>query len=226
MRKKEHHSTKSFDDDDIEFLTDLLMETNLSIPEISKELGIPVNEVNKKIQHNGLSWVKKGKRKMSRGQSSLTEILKKIVPGEEIINEFHIGERLMLDIYCPSYKLAIEYHGRQHFFFTKRFFESKYDFLEAQKRDVRKADLCKENGIILIVFRYNDSLTEESVYSRIIDGIRSFQPSDVVESEAHKNSSTSSEFYQKMKKRNSDYRKKRYRELKEQRLNDFRRGQR
>ena len=226
MKKKEYNHANSFDDDDIEFLVDLLMETNLSIPEIAKELNVSVNEVNKKIHNNGLSWVKKGKRKMSRGQSSLTDILRKIVPGEEIINEFHLGERLMLDIYCPAYKLAIEYHGRQHFFYTKRFFESKYEFLEAQKRDDRKASLCKESGIVLIVFRYNDSLTEESVYSRILDGIRSFNPSDMVESENVNRSISSSGFYKKMKKKNSEYRKKIYREMKEQRLNDFRRGQR
>jgi len=226
MRKKDYRQPKTFDDDDVEFLTDLLMETNLSISDIAKELNVSVNEVNKKINHNGLSWVKKGKRKMSRGQSSLTDILKKIVPGEEILNEFHLGERLMLDIYCPAYKLAIEYHGRQHFFYTKRFFESKYEFLEAQKRDERKAELCKDNGIVLIVFRYNDSLTEESVYSRIIDGIRSFESDDVVESKQSKGSIASSDFYKEMKKKNSEYRKKRYREMKEQRLDDFRRGHR
>lgn len=226
MRKKEYRQPKTFDDDDVEFLTDLLMETNLSISDIAKELNISVNEVNKKINNNGLSWVKKGKRKMSRGQSSLTDILKKIVPGEEIVNEFHLGERLMLDIYCPAYKLAIEYHGRQHFFYTKRFFESKYEFLEAQKRDERKAELCKDNGIVLIVFRYNDSLTEESVYSRIIDGIRSFESDDVIESKQSKGSIASSDFYKAMKKKNSEYRKKRYREMKEQRLDDFRRGHR
>jgi hypothetical protein len=224
MKKKDCRQINSFDDDDVDFLTDLLMETNLSISEIAKELNISINEVNKKINHNGLSWVKKGKRKMSRGQSSLTDILKKIVPGEEVINEFHLGDRLMLDIYCPAYNLGIEYHGRQHFFYTKRFFDSKYEFIEAQKRDEKKVELCKEKGIILIVFRYNDSLTEESVYSRIIDAIRSFDGSGMIESGTKSKISKTSEFYNDMKKKNSEYRKKKYKELKEKRNNDLRRG--
>lgn len=224
MRKKEQRNAKYFDQDDFELLTDLLMETNLSIAAIAKELDVPVAEVNKKINNNGLSWVRKGNRKMSRGQSSLTEILRKIIPGEEIINEYHIGDRLMLDIYCPAYKLAIEYHGRQHFFYTKRFFESKYEFLEAQKRDEKKIQACIDNGITLVVFRYNDSLTEDSVYSRVIDAIRSSEHQSVVESKATKKSVTSSDYYQAMKKKNSDYRKRKYREIKEQRSNGFRRS--
>lgn len=224
MRKKEHRNAKYFDQDDFELLTDLLMETNLSIAAIARELDVAVAEINKKINNNGLSWIRKGNRKMSRGQSSLTEILKKIIPGEEIINEYHIGDRLMLDIYCPAYKLAIEYHGRQHFFYTKRFFESKYEFLEAQKRDEKKAQACVDNNITLVVFRYNDSLTEDSVYSRVIDAIRSSEHRDVLESKESNKSVTSSDYYQTMKKKNSDYRKKRYREIKEQRSNGFKRS--
>jgi len=202
---------KKLEDDDIEFLVDLLFDTNYSLNQIAKELDVTVAEVNKKINYLGLSWLKDSKKKMSRGQTALTMIMKKLLPGEEIVNEFHIGDKLRLDVYCPSYGIAAEYHGRQHFYYTSRFFESKYEFEEAQKRDEIKAQWCKDNGIALIVFRYNDSLTELSVYNRMLEAIRENTSLKKIEK---KKSVTNSEYYQSMKKRNSEYKKNLYKKLK------------
>jgi len=119
--------------DNTELMVDLLFETSLSISEIAKEVGWPLAKVNQKINQLGLSWLKNSRKKMSRGQTALTDIMKKLLPGEKILNEFYLDEKLRLDVYCPSYKLAAEYHGRQHFYYTARFYESQYEFLEAQK---------------------------------------------------------------------------------------------
>lgn len=210
---------KRIEDDDYEFLVDLLFDTNMSIAEIARELEVDIAEVNKKINSSGLGWLKSSRRKMSRGQTALTLMLKKMIPGMEIVNEFHIGDKLKLDIYCPSYQLAIEFHGRQHFYYTGRFFESRYEFEEAQKRDEKKAQWCKDNGITLVVFRYNDSLTEKNVSDRILEAIRSAEPEpkSVVKK---KNGVTSSPYYQEMKKRNSEYRKGLYKKMKDAKGND------
>ena len=186
------------EEDDVQFLIDLLLETNSSISAIARQLDVSVNEVNKKINQLGLSWLKESRKKMSRGQTALTQIMQKILPGEEIVNEYHIDDRLRFDVYCPSYKLAAEYHGRQHFFYTSRFFESKYEFEEAQKRDEKKVQYCKDNGIALIVFRYNDSLTEDSVYNRMLEAIRS---SDYISDKKQKKSLTDNPFYNEAKKK-------------------------
>jgi hypothetical protein len=167
--KKEY---KKLEEDDINFLTDLLFDTSLSISEIAKQLDVSIPEVNKKINSLGLSWLKNSRKKMSRGQTALTMIMQKLLPGEEIINEHHIGDKLKLDVFCPKYKIAAEYHGRQHFYYTSRFFESKYDFEQAQKRDEKKAQYCIDNGIALIVFRYNDLLTEQAFYDIMLTEIR------------------------------------------------------
>jgi hypothetical protein len=209
------------EEDDVQFLVDLLLETNLSISAISRQLNVSVNEVNKKINQLGLSWLKESRKKMSRGQTALTQIMQKILPGEEIINEYHIDDRLRFDVYCPSYKLAAEYHGRQHFFYTSRFFESKYEFEEAQKRDEKKVQYCKDNGIALIVFRYNDSLTEDSVYNRMLEAIRS---SDYISDRKQKKSLTNNPFYNEAKKKNSEYRKNLYRKIKGSKIDDNRRN--
>jgi len=202
--------------DNDEFLTDLLLDSDLSLTQIAQELGITINVLNKSINRLGLSWAKDRHKKMSRGQAALTMIMKKLLPGEKIINEHHIGDKLKLDVYCPKYKLAAEYHGRQHFFYTQRFFESKYEFDEAQKRDQKKIEICRELGITVVVFRYNDMLTEESVYDRMLDAIRSseFKPEKKI-----KKSVTNNPAYQEAKKRNSERKKQAYKKAKAKKKN-------
>lgn len=202
------------DHDDIAYLTDLMFDTSLSISEIAKELNWSINKTNKEINRIGLSWLKDSRKKMSRGQTALTLIMKKLIPGEKIVNEFHIGDKMKLDVYCPSYRIAAEYHGRQHFFYTQRFFESKYEFEEALERDSKKMEWCSQNGIALIVFRYNDKLTEEAVFERMIDAIRN---SPYVPKEKPKKRIIDTTAYKIAKKKNSEYRKKTYKLSKEKR---------
>jgi len=60
--------------------------------------------------------------------------------------------RQHLDIWIPELKIGIEYHGTQH---DKPidFFGGEKSFLENQKRDERKRNLCLENGVHLIEVR-------------------------------------------------------------------------
>jgi hypothetical protein len=210
-----------FDQDDVEHMVDLLLETSMSLTDIAKELGWNVNFLNKKINQLGLSWAKERHRKMSRGQAALTAIMQKLLPNEKIVNEHYLGERLKLDIYCPKYKIGAEYHGRQHFYYTSRFFESREDFERALERDERKIEICKEQGIALIIFRYNDKLTEEAVYERMLDAIKN--SSDLVDKEEknNKKSLKENEYYLESKKRYNELRRTRYKELKKK--NDKRR---
>lgn len=206
------------DKEDGLFLIDLLFESDLTLSQIARELGYNFNELNKKINSLGLSWIKEQKKKTSRGQAALTQTMKKLFPGQKIINEYHIGQRLKIDVYCPEYKIGAEFHGRQHFYYTERFFESKYDFVQAQKRDEKKIELCKENNIDLVVFRYNDELTEQAVYDRLLQVIRlsSNVPSEVKE---NKTSITQNKFYQDRKKQYNQRKKETYKKMKSRRKN-------
>lgn len=206
------------DKEDNLFLIDLLLESDLTLSQIARELGYNFNELNKKINLLGLSWIKEQKKKTSRGQAALTQTMKKLFPGQKIINEYHIGQRLKIDVYCPEYKIGAEFHGRQHFYYTERFFESKYDFVQAQKRDEKKIELCKENNIDLVVFRYNDELTEQAVYDRLLQVIRlsSNVPSEVKE---NKTSITQNKFYQDRKKQYNQRKKETYKKMKSRRKN-------
>jgi hypothetical protein len=212
---KRQPNQNSYDEDDNLFLIDLLLDSKLTITEIARELGVTVSSLNKRINSLGLNWIKEQKKKSSRGQSALTSVMQKLLPGEKIVNEYHIGDRLRLDVYCPSYKLAAEFHGRQHFYYTERFFDSKYEFEEAVKRDEKKAALCKEQGIALVVFRYNDLLTEDSVYARMLEAIRT-NPWTNQEKE-NKKKITSDPFYIKQQQLRRNKSKEDYRKMKEKR---------
>lgn len=214
MRDVKPMKRPDLDEDDLSHLIDLLLDSRLSLQQIADELNLSMKQVNDSIASLGLTWAKSSRKKMSRGQTALTDIMKKLFPGEEIVNEYHIGERLRLDVYCPKYALAAEFHGRQHFYYTSLFFESKYEFEEAQKRDQRKAELCSELGITLVVFRYNDLLTEDAVYNRLLEAIRSSTSGGARDKVLGK---TKSAYYLERKKKHSEYKKQVYRKIKDDR---------
>jgi len=67
-------------------------------------------------------------------------------------------ERQSLDIFIPSLKLGIEYHGKQHYEPVERF-GGLDAHSEIKKRDEKKRELCKQNGINIIEWDYRSNLT-------------------------------------------------------------------
>jgi len=65
--------------------------------------------------------------------------------------------RLELDGYCGELKLAFEYNGKQHYDFVEYWHKTQENFKKAQARDIKKARLCKEKGIKLIVIPYTEN---------------------------------------------------------------------
>lgn len=86
-------------------------------------------------------------------------LIKTIYPTLAIQEEVPLkigNQTLYLDIYLPLLKLAIEVHGEQHYQENSYFYKSKADFYKAQKRDKDKEDFLKEQGITLIILKYNE----------------------------------------------------------------------
>ena len=80
------------------------------------------------------------------------------------------------DIYVPEFYWAIEYHGDQHFGPTQRY-QGDRAFVERYKRDLRKAQLSKDNNIRLSVV-HNRVLTLGGILEVIPDDVprRVFDP--------------------------------------------------
>jgi len=74
--------------------------------------------------------------------------------------------RQELDVYIPSLKLGIEYQGRQHYD-PVEFFGGEEGLRYRQELDAKKRMLCKENNILLIEFKYDETIEENVVLEKI-----------------------------------------------------------
>ena len=86
--------------------------------------------------------------------------------------DFKWLEGLELDFYLPEYNVAIECQGEQHFM-PKSFGGNKSDNFNKQiKLDDLKALRCKNNGIKLIYYSYNNIVPKNwDKYSVITDSL-------------------------------------------------------
>lgn len=92
------------------------------------------------------------------------DLLVKLFPTVQILEEVGIpvtrNERLFLDFYINTLKLAIEVHGQQHYEFNSLFHTSAQDFLNQKKRDARKCEWCEYNNITYVELPYNEDVSQ------------------------------------------------------------------
>lgn len=65
-----------------------------------------------------------------------------------------------LDVFIPSLSVGIEYQGLQHYE-PVEIFGGEVKFKEVVERDKRKKRLCKENGVELIYWKYDEPINSE-----------------------------------------------------------------
>ncbi len=99
--------------------------------------------------------------KINNNASSLhvrvREFLAAYYPALQVIEEVYApGEKLFLDLYIPTLKIAIEVQSALHDKFVPHFHGNKLNFYKAQARDKRKKDWCELNNITLVEFFPNE----------------------------------------------------------------------
>jgi hypothetical protein len=72
---------------------------------------------------------------------------------EWLVNPYSEGQ-MHLDGYSEKLKLAFEFNGPQHYVYYPKYHKNYEDFIKQQERDNIKTELCKKNGIMLIVVPY------------------------------------------------------------------------
>lgn len=72
---------------------------------------------------------------------------------------------LILDIYIPSLRIAIEYQGEQHYHVVERFSDNLLS--ERTENDNLKRKLCKANNIKLIEWKYNELISKLNLEKKI-----------------------------------------------------------
>lgn len=67
-----------------------------------------------------------------------------------------------LDIYIPSQKVAVEYQGQQHYE-PVEVFGGEGKFETTKERDLRKRQLCMDNNIVLLEWKYDIVVNDKAV---------------------------------------------------------------
>ncbi len=130
-------------------------------------------EENKRIDREAeneireiLNYPKIGERWVN--ETFLFNTVKMLFDKYEVIREASpdwLG-RQRLDIFIPELKLAIEYQGEQHYK-PISIFGGEEGFEKNKKRDILKKQLCSENNICVVYFKYNEELTERKVFNKL-----------------------------------------------------------
>lgn len=102
-----------------------------------------------------------GVPRIGEGWVSETELFRKLeieFPDTKVIQHgrpIWLG-RQHFDIWFPNWKIAVEYHGRQHFE-PVEFFGGEKAFHKTVERDKRKADLSKRHDVKLLIVTEADN---------------------------------------------------------------------
>jgi hypothetical protein len=100
-------------------------------------------------------------RLRSKGHLEAREILRTEFPSRTILEEVYLSsEKLYLDFFEPSARIAVEIQGEQHNKFISHFHGTKLSFYKAKARDRRKREFCQLNNITLIELYDNESRNE------------------------------------------------------------------
>jgi len=101
-------------------------------------------------------------------ETQLFKLVKLLFADYEVLREARpdwLGNQ-RIDIFIPTLSIAVEYQGKQHFG-PVALFGGEKGFREAQLRDKRKRQLCKENGVRLVYFTYTEDLSVERVEKKL-----------------------------------------------------------
>jgi hypothetical protein len=103
-------------------------------------------------------------------ESLLFQIVSGVLPNREIQRQIRPDwlDGLELDIFVPAEGLGIEYQGQQHFMPIGAW-GGEAELRVTQERDRRKAELCKQLGLLLVHVDYQEPLTAAHVRVRLRD---------------------------------------------------------
>ena len=103
-----------------------------------------------------------------KSEELMYECVKKVFKNKEVIHQYRpyfLGQQ-SYDVYVCKENIAFEYQGKQHFE-PVAIFGGIESFEENKKRDERKAELSKKNGVRLIYINYWEDVTVDLIKQKI-----------------------------------------------------------
>lgn len=106
-----------------------------------------------------------------KSEAQLFVLVSSVYP--DAIYQYHTDWLRMqsLDIFIPSISVGIEYQGVQHYRAVD-LFGGEDNFRHQQENDQKKRSLCKQNGVTLIEWPYNEVISKENLEKYLLDVLR------------------------------------------------------
>lgn len=130
-----------------------------------------ISDLSKEAENQARKEV--GLPQIGEGWISETALFRKLESEFSITTVIQHGQPVWLgkqhfDIWLPNWKIAIEYHGKQHFE-PVDFFGGQKTFEETVERDKRKFLLAEREGVILYIIKEDDDQDEliQNIYKYI-----------------------------------------------------------
>lgn len=152
--------------------------------------------------------------KVSKPQELIYKICCRLFGSEHVEQEFGLEGGYRIDVVVPRYRLAVEYHGQQHFEYNPFFHRTHDDFLKLQFNDTVKRAMCLDKGWAYVQFSYKDRLNDNLISNRILDALLKEQIDYTAPMERY--TKTKNEVF---KQKQKEYRKERYRRTREWKRN-------
>lgn len=121
----------------------------------------------KDLDGKKIKWKAKSKtrKNASKPHKKAVDLIKDIAPNIYLCEECLIKPgknypNLYLDIYIPTYNLAIEIDGGQHDSFNLFFHKTIANFHKQKRNDLAKEEWCNINNITFIRLKEKDSIDE------------------------------------------------------------------
>lgn len=118
-------------------------------------------KVLRNIRKYEIDWDGKS---LSKFQFEVKQFLKEYWVNHIVYEELPVvGTRMSIDLFNASKRIAVEVQGAFHSQYNKHFHNNnRFNFLNQIKRDVKKAEWCELNNIILVeIYPKDMPLTKE-----------------------------------------------------------------
>lgn len=153
--------SKDLINDNCEFTYQALSSYFKDKKEMSLEIG------------NTLDIFENGKR--SKNEKVISKYLDEIIGRDNYITEMtwswlknkYTNCNMYCDFYIPKLNIVIEYNGEQHYKYIERFHRNQNGFINMLDRDNQKYKLLNDNGIKLIILKYDEKLTKDLILNII-----------------------------------------------------------
>lgn len=192
-------------DGDISTFIDLYLD-GWCRSKLAKKFNLSLEDVDKWVSDLQLHRT----TKVSSPQEQIFTVCCVLFGRAGVIQEYTLENKSRIDIAIPDQKVAIEYHGRQHFEYIEHFHKNYDNFVRGKARDLQKKEHILKNGWCYIEFTYHDKLTEDTISTRIFENFMVYSQTDAEQLKKQDARAIQRE-------RQKEYRKTRYRVMKEQR---------